>query len=157
MMIPIRIGNATTESRGAIANLSAGWGVWGDEMVQERTQPLEATAERECPYVHRAEGQCAAHLTMGGIGYAFDYCFDAFGECPVYAELNSNEQRRETATRGSGGGEGRFGAGAAAGDAENRGEEEIRLEVGPGVGAWKRLRSRFVELTVGRKRRDNAA
>jgi hypothetical protein len=53
----------------------------------DRAPRLGRFAEHECPYVNGAQSSCAEHLTMGGMSYAYDHCFDAFGACPVYRQL----------------------------------------------------------------------
>lgn len=116
-----------------------------DLTAPDRIKPLPAAGpEVECPFVHRADGRCAEHLTMGGMGYAFDHCFDAFAGCPVYAELSAQQAGHCGEENELANWEGHR--------QEDRRQEKLPVQMGQCAGTWKRLRSRVVELTVGRKR-----
>lgn len=128
---------------GAVGAVGTG-GSWG----------VRGVTGGECPFVDRADARCSVHLTMGGIGYAFDHCFDDFAACPVHAEL-ALEGRGE-------GAEGRSAVGGGGEDADR--SRVVEVEIAADVGRWERIKSRLVELTVGRRRitspqvrRDSAA
>lgn len=39
-----------------------------------------------CPFLNRADGRCAKHLSLDNLQYALEYCFDQYQQCPVYLE-----------------------------------------------------------------------
>jgi hypothetical protein len=46
-------------------------------------------AERvvHCPFLNRADARCANHFSVDRLGYAFDYCFGQYKNCPTYLEI----------------------------------------------------------------------
>jgi hypothetical protein len=40
-----------------------------------------------CPFLNRADRRCADHFSLDHLDHAFEFCFDAYGDCPVYQEL----------------------------------------------------------------------
>jgi hypothetical protein len=104
---------------------------------------LLRTDEGECPFVNRSDSRCAEHLTMGGMGYAYDHCFGSFRSCSMYQELMQERRSRALV--------------AAPIDTAVRSAEATAGPQPLPEGTWHRLRSRLVELTVGRRRLDRAA
>lgn len=112
------------------SNEAAGRGV--------RTVVME---ERECPFVNRADARCSEHLTMGGMGYAFEHCFSKYESCPLHAELMQERSGSLVAAR-------------VGGQAEPAVEVRVQQIA---QGRLRRLGSRLVQLTVGRRRLGSAA
>jgi hypothetical protein len=46
-------------------------------------------AERvvHCPFLNRADARCANHFSVDRLGYAFDFCFGSYKNCPTYLEM----------------------------------------------------------------------
>lgn len=40
-----------------------------------------------CPYLEKADGRCAAHLTFANLFSAFEHCADTFTACRVFQQL----------------------------------------------------------------------
>jgi hypothetical protein len=45
------------------------------------------TRGRHCPFLNRSDPRCAEHLSLHGLGQAFDHCFGRYSQCAVYFEL----------------------------------------------------------------------
>ncbi|MFN4243376.1 MAG: hypothetical protein ACK4PI_09075 [Tepidisphaerales bacterium] len=71
----------------------------------DRRVRLDTMDDPECPFVNRYDGRCSEHLTMGGLGYAYRYCFAEFAACPVYAELMAERAEGVAAAAGTAGGD----------------------------------------------------
>jgi hypothetical protein len=52
-----------------------------------------------CPYVNKADRRCTTHLTLVNLAYAFTYCADRHIDCPVYAELLTDDRDYDPANR----------------------------------------------------------
>jgi len=48
-----------------------------------------------CPFLDKANVNCAAHLTMGNLNHVFAFCADKFDACPVYQKLLADEPNHE--------------------------------------------------------------
>lgn len=57
---------------------------------------LPRARECECPFVNRADPRCSAHLSLGGVEFAYDHCFDEYTACSLYAELEDERQTELT-------------------------------------------------------------
>lgn len=48
-----------------------------------------------CPYLEKANPNCAAHLNMRNLHQAFAHCADRHRRCPVFRELQAHTQRHD--------------------------------------------------------------
>ena len=54
-----------------------------------------------CPFLNRSDGRCSEFFSLDHLQHAFEFCFDAYKACPVYAELlGERQERRQAAAHG---------------------------------------------------------
>ena len=53
-----------------------------------------------CPFLNRRDARCGEHMSLQGLGHAFDYCFGRYQGCPVYFQMliERRTRRGETVT-----------------------------------------------------------
>ena len=52
-----------------------------------------------CPWIESSEKQCAEHLTFGNLAHVFAHCAGDYTACPVYQQLNAEQDDHIQAER----------------------------------------------------------
>ena len=53
-----------------------------------------------CPFLNRSDRRCSEYFRLSHLQHAFEYCFDEYQTCPVYAAQLAERQGRRAAVAG---------------------------------------------------------